>query len=782
MKLRTRLTIAFLCCGLIPLAIAGVCSYRTANNGLETVGKNGSDALTAAAKNKLSGYRQIKRKQIEEYFHSVRGQIQTLSDNKMVVDAMRDFRHSFKSYGEETNADEKEIQRMKQELHSYYADEFAPEYRKKNENNSPKLKEIFSKLDDEAIVAQYHYIQKNPKPLGSKHEYDAATSTAVYNEQHKAFHPTMRKFLETFEYYDIFLIDAETGDIVYSVFKELDYGTSLINGPYANSSLAGAFNKANALTADDEFVLIDFLQYTPSYEAPASFIASPIYDNGKKIGVLAFQLSIDRINKVMETTAGMGETGETILVGPDFLMRSDSRLDKTHRTVENSYRHPSKGKVQTAATEAAMHEGKSGVVIAPDYRQKETIIAYGPVDILGVTWCLSAKQDTEEALAAVTTMTDTSNEASSTLIYWTFGVALFAALGVILVALPVSGKIAKPIAQAADFAKQIADGDLSKDCDVKAKAEVGDLITAMNDMRASLKGIVQRLSGNASTLSQSSTQISATAEQLSNGAEETTQQSSTVSAAAEEMSANMDHVSASTEQMSENIQTVASAVEEMTASIGEIAQNAEKAANVAENAAQLTETSNQKVGQLGSAADEIGKVIEVIQDIAEQTNLLALNATIEAARAGEAGKGFAVVATEVKELAKQTADATDDIRRRIEGIQGSTQETVTAIGAIEDVIRNVNEVSRTIASAVEEQRITTSEISQRVANTSEAAQTITVAVAESTTASREITSNMVRVDDAAKQTAIGAGETRDAGQNLLSVADELQELVGTFTV
>jgi methyl-accepting chemotaxis protein len=203
---------------------------------------------------------------------------------------------------------------------------------------------------------------------------------------------------------------------------------------------------------------------------------------------------------------------------------------------------------------------------------------------------------------------------------------------------------------------------------------------------------------------------------------------------------------------------------------------------VAGNAATMAQSSNETIGQLGNAADEIGKVIQVIQDIAEQTNLLALNATIEAARAGDAGKGFAVVATEVKALAKQTAEATEDIRGKIEGIQSSTSLAVKSIGSISEVIQQVNEISRTIASAVEEQSVTTREIAQNVAQTSSAAETVSVGVTQSAMASKEITQNIAGVDQAAKQTAQGAAQTQTAGVELSKLAEELQSLVGQFQV
>ncbi|MBN1590883.1 MAG: CZB domain-containing protein, partial [Pirellulales bacterium] len=312
--------------------------------------------------------------------------------------------------------------------------------------------------------------------------------------------------------------------------------------------------------------------------------------------------------------------------------------------------------------------------------------------------------------------------------------------------------------------------------------DYGRLRDNVNFVIGKVREAFVEIAENARTLAGSSTELSATATQLAAGAQQATSQSSTVATAAEEMAANMRGMAASSEQMTNNVKAVASATEEMTASIGEIAKNAEQASTVAGNAAQLAETSNTTIAQLGIAADEIGKVIDVIQDIADQTNLLALNATIEAARAGDAGKGFAVVATEVKELAKQTAEATEDIRQRIGGIQNSTGEAVRSIEQISDVIAKVNEVSRMIASAVEEQSITTREIAQNIHQTSQAATTVSVGVAETASAGQEITQSITGVDESARQTAQGAVQTQTAGAELSKIAERLQAMVAEFVV
>ncbi len=323
------------------------------------------------------------------------------------------------------------------------------------------------------------------------------------------------------------------------------------------------------------------------------------------------------------------------------------------------------------------------------------------------------------------------------------GVSLGAFALAVLVGATMAITISRSLAKGVLFAERMAAGDLTQTLEVTATDEFGQLATAMNTMGNKLRQMFANIVENTQTLAGSANELSATATQLASGAEETTNQSNTVAAAAEEMSTNMNGVAAATEQMSANVRVVASAVEELTASITEVARSAEQAANVAGTAASLAGDGNARIGELGTAASEIGKVVEVIQDIAEQTSLLALNATIEAARAGDAGKGFAVVATEVKELAKQTAAATEDIRRRIEGIQSSTGQAVRSIGEITEVIKKVNDVSHTIASAVEEQSITTREIAKNVAETSTAAATVARGVAESASVTREIAKNIV---------------------------------------
>lgn len=352
------------------------------------------------------------------------------------------------------------------------------------------------------------------------------------------------------------------------------------------------------------------------------------------------------------------------------------------------------------------------------------------------------KGEKEKLAASVQTM----------LIAMVSALGLAVALG-IAIAWAISAKISRATASVLEQAEAIAEGDLSQEeLNVISEDELGALTRAINKMHGSLRALIESIAQNAQNVANASEEFSAVSQQISANSEET--------------SAQVNVVSNATEQVNRGLQTVATATEEMSASIKEIAKNATEAAKVADNAMKTAVETNAIVTKLGESSAEIGQVIKVITSIAQKTDLLALNATVEAARAGEVGAGFAVVANEVKELAKQTSTATEDISRKIAAIQTDAKSAVEAIKSISGVIGQVNDISGTIATAVEEQSATTAEMSR---NVSEAAR-----------GSSEVSQNIQGVAQAAQSTSQGATDSQKAAANLAHMSTQLRELVSRF--
>ena len=332
--------------------------------------------------------------------------------------------------------------------------------------------------------------------------------------------------------------------------------------------------------------------------------------------------------------------------------------------------------------------------------------------------------------------------------------ALLGVVGVVALGMVVMRSILGPLGRTVVGLQALAAKDLTTRIDVRSRDEIGQIAAALDEAVGGLRGAMQAIRGNSRALASASDQLTGLSQQMTSGAEQAASQAAEAAGVVGEVGG--------------SVQQVAGGTEELRASIDEIAKSAGTAAQVAAKAVHLAEQTNQTITKLGASSSEIGEVVKVITAIAEQTNLLALNATIEAARAGEAGKGFAVVAGEVKELAKQTASATEDIGRKVEAIQGDSRAAVDAIGQISEVIGQVSDLQSTIASAVEEQSATTSEMGRVMHDA--AAGTVTV------------TDRVNQVAEAAQDTTAGAASTLEAAQELTRMSSGLDELVGQFQV
>lgn len=759
LRLVYKFILTFLLSGILPLIVVSAISLD-----------NAQSSLSIQAYNQLISIRDIKKNQVERYLQTLSDQMITFSEDRMVIEAMREFRGSYDHFSDENGFTPASIRSMKSKLSSYYLNDFSSEYNNNNPDREPSASAKLDQLDEVSIALQYTYIKANQHPLGSKDSLDYANDKSTYSKIHKKYHPIIKSYLSKFGYYDIFLVDPDSGDIIYSVFKELDYTTSLLNGPYSGTNFAEAFRSANVSTSPDSVSIVDFQQYYPSYEAPAGFLASPIFDNGKKIGVALFQFPIDTLNSIMSERSGMGKTGETYLVGPDSLMRSDSYLAPETHSVGASFRNPEKGKIETSASQNALN-GKSGAEIVIDYNGNPVLSAYSPIIFKNMNWALMAEIGKAEAFAPA------SRLLKVILLVATIGVFI-----IITIALLFTRSITRPVSQGVVFAQKMSNGDLTQKLQINQNDEIGSLAASLDDMSANLRAMFQNVNNHVASLTQSTKGMSSISVLLDGEAQETTKISSSVSTSAKEMAVNMISIAAAAEQTSTNVNMVAAAAEELTATIDNISQNTNEGKTVTRDAVGLADKAAEMINNLGNATTEIGKVTETITEISEQTNLLALNATIEAARAGEAGKGFAVVANEIKDLAKQTSEATSAIGNEISDIQSTTKNTINQILSVAEIINEVNGIVETIANAIEEQMQTTKEIAVNVSQASQGILDVTENVSLSSNVANEIAVDIEKVSQSARNTAKASANVQKNVDELTDISKQLREMSGEFIV
>jgi methyl-accepting chemotaxis protein len=585
-----------------------------------------------------------------------------------------------------------------------------------------------------------------------------------YRKVHDTFYPVFKNYMEKYGFQDIILMCPDHGDTYFTIAKHSDFGKRARN---TDSPLKTVWRQA---VQTGNINISDISPYAPAENMPAQFIAAPVKEDGKLIGVLAYELSSENINDIMQERSGMGRTAESYLVGPDKLMRSESYLDPENRSVTASFENPASGSVVTE-TSALVLSGQAGKKITANYNGNTVFSAYTPVKFGDITWGLITEIDKTEAL-----------ESLKKLELITVIIALGAMAVVILLAYVLSMSITNPIKKGVEMAHVMAKGDLTQRLDIDQKDEIGVLAKALNNMSDGLQNMFSEVSEGVSTLAASTTEMSTASDQITSSSKETADRSDSVASAAEEMSTNMDNVAAAVEQTSSNIQMIVSASEEMSSTIQEIADNTARGNETTSDAVEKAKQVSQKVNELGEAAGQINKVTETIADISEQTNLLALNATIEAARAGEAGKGFSIVAQEIKELAGQTAEATNDIGNKIAEVQVTTSESVTAIEAIVDVINEINEVVTTVATSLEEQASTTQEISNNVSQAASGVQEVNENINQASSATRDVTTEIADVSQATKDISSGSSQVNQSAWELSKLSETLGDMVKKFKI